>query len=99
MLTSCPSSPAASPSASSAQASSPSPSSHSCPSTSRPPRQELSTLHPTALATLASRYGTPPRPQERRDRRARRPRQDDAGGRDALAVGLVPRERGHRRAC
>src|SRR5262249_30694736 len=38
------------------------------------------------------------RAPQRRDRRARRPREDDARRRDALAVGLVPREPGCRRA-
>ena len=55
-----------------------------------------------AAATLRAR-GDPVsraahRPPQRRDRRARRPRQDDARRRDALAVRLVPREPGRQRA-
>ena len=40
----------------------------------------------------------PRRAPQRRDRRARRPREDDARRRDALAVRLVPREPGRGRA-
>ncbi len=49
-------------------------------------------------ASLSGRAGTPLRHPQRRDRRARRPRQDDARRRDAVAVRRVPRRPGRRRA-
>ena len=52
----------------------------------------------TAPSRLPSAGAHARRHPQRRDRRARRPRQDDARRRDALAVRLVPREPGRRRA-
>ena len=48
-------------------------------------------------STVHAAHGSPLRPQKRRDHRARRPRQDHARRRDAVAVRRVPREPGRQR--